>query len=83
MRCGTYGSSRQVTASALSLILTPAVEGVPGGPAVFDMHGEPDALNAMGMALEHCQVQEGGLVWLRYRFSWNRPTQHVRNAFQR
>ncbi len=67
----------------LSLILTPAVEGVPGGPAVFDIHGEPDALNAMGMALEHCQVLEGGLVWLRYRFSWDTPNQGVSNVLQR
>ncbi len=67
----------------LSLILAPAVEGVPGGPAVFDIHGEPDALNAMGMALEHCQVLEGGLVWLRYRFSWDRPAQQVRDVVQR
>lgn len=55
----------------LSLIIAPSVEGVPGGPAVFDMHGEPVALNAMGMTLENCQVLEGGFVWLRYRFSWD------------
>ena len=67
----------------LSLILAPVVEGVPGGPAVFDIHGQPDALNAMGMALEHCQVLEGGLVWLRYRFSWDTPTQRVRDVVQR
>ena len=67
----------------LSLILAPAVEGVPGGPAVFDIHGEPGALNAMGMALEHCQALEGGLVWLRYRFSWDTPNQGVRDVVQR
>ena len=55
----------------LSLVLAPSVEGAPGGPAVFDIHGEPDALNAMGMALESCQVLEGNFVWLRYRFSWD------------
>ena len=54
----------------LSLIIAPSVEGVPDGPAVFDIHGEPGALNAMGMALEGCQVLEGGFVWLRYRSSW-------------
>jgi riboflavin biosynthesis pyrimidine reductase len=56
----------------LSLVIAPAVEGLPGGPAVFDTPGEPGALNAIGMALESCQVLEGGLVWLRYRFSWDR-----------
>jgi riboflavin biosynthesis pyrimidine reductase len=56
----------------LSLVIAPSVEGVPGEPAVFDIHGEPGALNAMGMGLESCQVLEGGFVWLRYRFSWDR-----------
>jgi len=56
----------------LSLIIAPSVEGVPGEPAVFDIHGELSALNTMGMALESCQALEGGFVWLRYRFSWDR-----------
>jgi riboflavin biosynthesis pyrimidine reductase len=56
----------------LSLIIAPSVEGVPGGPAVFDIHGELSAVNTMGMALESCQALEGGFVWLRYRFSWDR-----------
>ena len=56
----------------LSLIIAPSVEGVPGGPAVFDIHGELEALNAMGIVLENCQALEGGFVWLRYRFSWDR-----------
>ncbi len=55
----------------LSLVIAPSVEGVPGGPAVFDIHGGPDALAEMGMALESCQVLEGGFVWLRYSFSWD------------
>jgi riboflavin biosynthesis pyrimidine reductase len=55
----------------LSLVIVPSVEGVPGGPAVFDIHGEPGTLNAMRMALESCQVLERGFVWLRYRFSWD------------
>jgi len=54
----------------LSLLIAPSVEGVPGGPAVFDIHGDAGALDTMGMALEHCEVLEGGIVWLRYRFSW-------------
>jgi riboflavin biosynthesis pyrimidine reductase len=52
----------------LSLIIAPSVEGVPGEPAVFDIHSELDALNTMGMVLESCQALEGGFVWLRYRF---------------
>jgi riboflavin biosynthesis pyrimidine reductase len=55
----------------LSLVIAPSVEGVVGGPAVFDIHGAPGALNAMGMVLEACQVLEGGFVWLRYHFSWD------------
>lgn len=56
----------------LSLIIAPSVEGTPGGPTVFDIHGEPGALRKMGMVLESCQVMDGGLVWLRYRFLWNK-----------
>ena len=55
----------------LSLVIAPSVEGVPGGPAVFDIHGGPGALGKVGMMLESCQVLEVGLVWLRYRFSWD------------
>jgi len=56
----------------LSLLIAPSVEGVPGGPAVFDIHGGLGALPTMGMALEHCEVLEGGFVWVRYRFAWDR-----------
>jgi riboflavin biosynthesis pyrimidine reductase len=55
----------------LSLIIAPSVEGVPGGPTVFDIHGGSDALSKMAMVLESCQVQEGSFVWLRYRFTWD------------
>lgn len=55
----------------LSLVVAPTVEGVPGGPAVFDVHGGPGALDRVGMALESCQTLDGGLVWLRYRFTWS------------
>jgi riboflavin biosynthesis pyrimidine reductase len=61
---------REGLVDELSLVIAPSVEGVPGGPAVFDIHGGPGALGRMGMALESCQVLDGGLVWLRYRFSW-------------
>ncbi len=45
----------------LSLLIAPSVEGVVGGPAVFDIHGEAGALHAMGMALDGCQVLERAL----------------------
>lgn len=54
----------------LSLVVVPSVEGVPGNPAVFDIHDRPGALGGMGMELMSAQVREGGCVWLRYRFSW-------------
>ena len=54
----------------LSLVIAPSVESVPGGPAVFDIHGGPGALGAMEMALVRCVELESGAVWLRYRFSW-------------
>ena len=53
----------------LSLVIALGVEGVPGRPSVFDIHGKPDALNVMEMALESCQVLEGNIVWLRYHFT--------------
>jgi riboflavin biosynthesis pyrimidine reductase len=54
----------------LSLMIAPSVEGVVGGPALFDIHGQIGALEGMGMALEQCEVMEGGVVWLRYKFTW-------------
>jgi len=54
----------------LSLVIAPGVGGVPGSPAVFDIHGGPGALDGMEMALEDCQMLQRGFVWLRYRFSW-------------
>lgn len=54
----------------LSLAIAPSVEGVVGSPALFDIHGQVGALQGMGMALESCEVLEGGVVWLRYRFTW-------------
>jgi len=61
---------REGLVDELSLIIAPSVEGVPGGPAVFDVNGGPGKMEGMGMSLESCQVLDGGLVWLRYRFSW-------------
>jgi hypothetical protein len=39
-------------------VIAPSVEGVPGGPAVFDIHSGPGALGHIGMTLESC------LVWI-------------------
>jgi riboflavin biosynthesis pyrimidine reductase len=61
---------REGLVDELSLVIAPTVEGVPGGPAVFDVHGSIGALGRIGMALDSCQVLDGGFVWLRYRFSW-------------
>lgn len=61
---------REGLVDELSLVIAPSVEGVPGGPAVFDVHGDSGALSRMGMALESCRVLDGGFVWLRYSFSW-------------
>ncbi len=55
----------------LSLLIAPCVEGVIGGPALFDMDGGRGALETMGMALASCEVLEDGFVWLRYRFTWS------------
>lgn len=58
----------------LSQIVAPSVEGVPGNPALFDIHDRPGALTNMGMELMSCEVREKGSVWLRYRFSWKEGT---------
>ena len=54
----------------LSQVVVPSVEGVPGNPALFDVHDHPGALPKMGMELISCEPREKGSVWLRYRFSW-------------
>ena len=54
----------------LSLIVAPSVEGVPGNPALFDIHDRPGALPKMSMKLISCEPRNEGSVWLRYRFSW-------------
>ena len=47
----------------LSQVVVPSVEGVPGSPALFDIHDPPGALAGMGMELMSAQVLEGGCVW--------------------
>ena len=58
----------------LSQVIVPSVEGVPGNPALFDIHSGPGALATVGMELSSCEVLEGGSVWLRYRFSWGQQS---------
>ena len=44
----------------LSLVLSPSVDGIPGGLTVLDVHNGPGAQDKMGMVLESCQVLEAG-----------------------
>lgn len=55
----------------LSLLLAPAIDGLIGTPAVFDVEGAED--ESMGsrlrLDLQSCERLDGGVVWLRYRIS--------------
>ena len=53
----------------LSLLVAPAVDGLRGGPALFDFDGPPEDETAKGLrlALLSSQPREGGVMWLRYR----------------
>jgi riboflavin biosynthesis pyrimidine reductase len=53
----------------ISLAIHPAVDGAKGAPSVFDSTDEETQLRApiAQMALESCEVLDGGAVWLRYR----------------
>ena len=55
----------------LSLLLAPAVDGLRGTPAVFDIDGEEaDSLGARrSLDLRSCETLSGGVVWLRYRIA--------------
>ena len=55
----------------LSLLLAPAVDGLRGTPAVFDIDGEEaDSLGARRrLDLRSCETLSGGVVWLRYRIA--------------
>lgn len=52
----------------LSLLLAPAVDGLIGTPAVFDVEGgEDERLGARRkLDLRACERLDGGVVWLRY-----------------
>ena len=53
----------------LSLLVAPAVDGLRGGPALFDFDGPPEDDTAKGLRLTllSSQPREGGVMWLRYR----------------
>ncbi|GEP08956.1 RibD family protein [Methylobacterium gnaphalii] len=55
----------------LSLLLAPAVDGLKGTPAVFDIEGSEDQTLAKTrrLTLKSCEPLEGGTVWLRYGIS--------------
>lgn len=52
----------------LSLLVAPAVDGLTGTPAVFDIDGEEDASlgSRRRLDLTSCETLDGGVVWLRY-----------------
>ena len=52
----------------VSLLVSPALDGLAGVPTIFEYHGEPDERPAEGKALRHLQTEtlEGGTVWIRY-----------------
>lgn len=53
----------------VSLAVVPVVDGAQGAPSVFDSTGLEGEARApiVQMALDSCEVLEGGAVWLRYR----------------
>ncbi|RYB04211.1 dihydrofolate reductase family protein [Lichenibacterium ramalinae] len=53
----------------LSLLLAPAVDGLAGGPALFDYDGaaEDETPKGLRLSLVSSQPREGGVMWLRYR----------------
>lgn len=52
----------------VSLLVSPAIDGLAGVPTIFEYHGGPDERPAAGRALRHLHTEtlEGGTVWLRY-----------------
>ena len=53
----------------ISLLVSPAIDGLAGVPSIFAYVGEPGERPAAGRALRHLHTEtlEGGTVWLRYR----------------
>jgi riboflavin biosynthesis pyrimidine reductase len=52
----------------LSLLMAPAVDGLMGGPSVFDYEGGADDATSkdLRLTLRASEVMDGGIVWLRY-----------------
>lgn len=59
----------------ISLAICPVVDGARGAPSVFDSTAGQADLRApvAAMALESCEVLDGGAVWLRYRLRNDTP----------
>ncbi|MCJ2131007.1 dihydrofolate reductase family protein [Methylobacterium sp. E-045] len=53
----------------ISVLVTPAIDGLSGVPSIFDYVGAIDERPAAGQSLRHLSTEtlEGGFVWLRYR----------------
>ena len=53
----------------ISLLVSPAIDGLASVPSVFEYLGQPGETPAAGRALRHFHTEtlEGGTVWLRYR----------------
>jgi riboflavin biosynthesis pyrimidine reductase len=57
----------------ISLILTPAIDGRSGAPALFDGAEAEGAAPIRTLRLEHSEALEGGALWLRYRVDYAEP----------
>jgi 5-amino-6-(5-phosphoribosylamino)uracil reductase len=53
----------------ISVLVTPAIDGLAGAPSIFGYVGALDEKPAAGQSLRHLSTEtlEGGVVWLRYR----------------
>ena len=53
----------------ISAVMYPGVDGLAGGPSIFEYAGEDGEKPAAGRSLRHLatEVLEGGIVWLHYR----------------
>jgi hypothetical protein len=56
----------------VSLVIARLLMACPAAVPCSKVHGDLGALGQMGMALENCQVLDGGFVWLRYRWVCDR-----------
>jgi 5-amino-6-(5-phosphoribosylamino)uracil reductase len=53
----------------ISLLVSPAIDGLSGVPSIFEYESRVDEHPAAGRSLRHLATEtlEGGMVWLRYR----------------